>query len=342
MDVLVPAMTHALMITAFVSVMMLVIEYINVLTLGEWQERLGRRRWGQYVLAALLGATPGCLGAFAVVAMYSHRSLSLGAVVAAMIATSGDESFVMFAMVPGTALLLTGVLFVIGVLSGALTDKILGRRLTAKLSCDADFAVHEVDHCRCFPRGQIIEQWKHCTAARGTLSVSLGLFILAIIGGQLGPSQWNWIRLSLVVTSSVALFIVATVPDHFLEDHLWKHVIRGHAPRVFLWTLAALAVLHLVVDRWDLGDLIRQNQWGVLAIAGLIGLVPESGPHLIFVTMFAKGVVPFSILLASSIVQDGHGMLPLLAHSRRAFIAIKLINLLIGLVIGGVVLILGR
>ena len=333
---------HAVMITAFVSVMMLVIEYLNVLTRGRWQDRLSRNRWGQYALAAFLGATPGCLGAFAVVAMYSHRSISLGAVVAAMIATSGDEAFVMFAMVPRTALLITGILFVIGFLSGALTDAVLGRRLTARLSCDDDFTVHEEPHCHCFPRGRIVAQWKHCSAARGTLSISLVLFALAIIAGQLGPQQWNWIRVSLLLVSSVALFIVATVPDHFLEEHLWRHVVRGHAPRVFLWTLGALAVLHLVVDRWDLGDLIRQSKWGVLAIAGLVGLVPESGPHLIFVTMFAKGVVPFSILLASSIVQDGHGMLPLLAHSRRAFIVIKLVNLLIGLAVGGLVLRFGH
>ena len=156
----------------------------------------------------------------------------------------------------------------------------------------------------------------------------------------MGPAQWNWIRLSLVLVSSVALFIVATVPDHFLEQHLWRHVVRGHAPRVFLWTFAALLVLHLVVDRWQVGDLIQQGQWLVLAIAGLVGLVPESGPHLIFVTMFAKGVVPFSVLLASSIVQDGHGMLPMLAHSRRAFLVVKLINLVVGLAVGAFIMVL--
>ncbi|MCK4348834.1 MAG: hypothetical protein KAW47_09485, partial [Thermoplasmatales archaeon] len=51
----------------------------------------------------------------------------------------------------------------------------------------------------------------------------------------------------------------------------------------------------------------------VLLIASLIAIIPEFGPHLVFVTMFAKGLIPFSVLLASSIVQDGHGMLPLLS-----------------------------
>lgn len=113
---------HALVITGFVSVMMLVIEYLNVLTRGSWQERLTGHRWGQYLLAATLGATPGCLGAFAVVAMYSHGAVTVGAVVTAMIATSGDEAFVMLAVIPKQALVVTGILFVLGIVSGALTD----------------------------------------------------------------------------------------------------------------------------------------------------------------------------------------------------------------------------
>ena len=342
MEALISVVRQALMITAFVGAMMLVIEYVNVLTQGQWQERLSRHRWGQYLLATVLGATPGCLGAFAVVAMYSHRNLSLGAVVAAMIATSGDESFVMFAMIPKTGLLLTGVLFVVGILSGALTDTLLGDRITAVLSCKADFSLHAEEHCRCFPREQLVDQWRHCSAARGTMTVLLISFLLASASGQLGPSHWYWVRISLLLISSLGLFIVATVPDHFLEEHLWRHVVCGHVPRVFLWTLAALAFLHFLVDRWQLGDLIQQGQWIVLAAASFVGLVPESGPHLIFVTMFAKGVLPFSILLASSIVQDGHGMLPLLAHSRRAFLAIKLINLLVGLAVGALLLAIGQ
>ena len=333
---------QTLVITGFVSVMMLVIEYLNVMTNGRWQERLASRPWGQYLLAAFLGATPGCLGAFAVVAMYAHRRLSVGAVVAAMVATSGDESFVLFAMVPQTALLLTGLLFVVGVASGILTDKLLGRRLTDHLSCETGLRIHEHERCGFLSRAQLSEQWKNCTPTRGVLATALLLFFLAIATRQIGEPEWNWIQVSLALTSAVALAIVATVPDHFLEEHLWKHVVRGHVLRIFLWTLGALTVLHFAVEHWQMDDLIGRNPWLVLILAGLVGLIPESGPHMIFVTLFAKGLIPFSVLLASSIVQDGHGMLPMLAHSRRAFAAIKLINLLVGLALGGLLMALGH
>ncbi len=333
---------HALMITGFVAVMMLVIEYLNVLSRGEWQERISKRPWGQYLLAAFLGATPGCLGAFAVVSMYAHRRLSLGAVVAAMIATSGDEAFVLFAMVPRTAFLLTGLLFAIGLGAGALTDLVFKNRKLAKLSCDHNMVVHEEIRCRCYNRHHITEQWKNCSPTRGTLVLALLLFLFALVFGQVGPPHWNWIRITLLSTSACALFIVATVPDHVLEDHLWKHVVREHVPRIFLWTFGALLIMHFLIDRWQLGDVLSSGKWVVLGAAGLIGVIPESGPHLIFTTLYAKDLAPFSVLLTSSIVQDGHGMLPMLAHSRRAFLTIKLINLIVGLSIGALLMATGR
>jgi len=76
------------------------------------------------------------------------------------------------------------------------------------------------------------------------------------------------------------------------------------------------------------------NQFIILIAAVLIGLIPESGPHMIFVTLFFEGTIPFSTLLASSIVQDGHGALPLFAESKKSFVYAKLINLLVGLIVG--------
>jgi len=78
-----------------------------------------------------------------------------------------------------------------------------------------------------------------------------------------------------------------------------------------------------------------------MLIACLIGLIPESGPHMIFVTLFAQGAIPFGILLASSVVQDGHGMLPLLAESKRSFVSVKIINFSIGFLAGVVCLMIG-
>jgi hypothetical protein len=66
-SMIIVVLKHALMITSFVLIMMLLIEYINVQTRGAWQLTLRKSRFGQYLLGALLGVAPGCLGAFTVV-----------------------------------------------------------------------------------------------------------------------------------------------------------------------------------------------------------------------------------------------------------------------------------
>lgn len=333
--------THALTITSFVAVMMLVIEYLNVFTQGSWQTHLAGHRWGQYVLAAFLGATPGCLGAFTVVGMYTHGVLTHGAAIAAMIATMGDESFVMLAILPKQAFLVLGLLFVLGIVVGALSDAIIGRwrPLTAR-ACDV-LTVHAQETCNCFPRGQLLRQWKNCSAARGVLAAFLSLLILGLLVGQFGPSHWSWIRVTLLAVSCIGLFIVSTVPDHFLDEHLWKHVVRTHVPRLFLWTLGALVVMYVLTVHLQLDAVLEKGMWLVLIAACLIGLIPESGPHMLFITLYAQGAIPFSVLLASSIVQDGHGMLPMLAHSRWAFMGIKSVNFLAGVLVGAAMLAVG-
>ncbi|MBN2070905.1 MAG: arsenic efflux protein [Candidatus Krumholzibacteriota bacterium] len=377
------------MITGFVFVMMLVIEYINVLTRGMWQGRLARNRFGQYLIAAFLGAVPGCLGSFAVVAMFSHRVIGFGAIVTAMIATSGDEAFVMLAMIPRQALILFGTLFVVGIAAGAITDFITRRITKSEIFCCDGLVIHDEHEDDFNLRGRFIDQWRHCTIARGVLAISLVALVAGIISGQVGGhghghlpgtsaveehtgavishdhadkishpgepvdapgetagdpghhkgdggARWGWVRVTMLFSTAIALFVVATVPDHFLEEHLWEHIARDHLAQIFLWTLGALVFLHIVTEYFhlDVEALTGGGKWVILSAACLIGLIPQSGPHLIFVTLFAQGLIPFSVLLANSIVQDGHGMLPLLAHSRKAFIMIKAINVVVGFIAG--------
>ena len=77
-----------------------------------------------------------------------------------------------------------------------------------------------------------------------------------------------------------------------------------------------------------------ENYLSVLILAVFVGIIPESGPHILFISLYASGTIPFSILLANSIVQDGHGALPLLAETRFDFIRMKGVNLLIGFIVG--------
>jgi hypothetical protein len=129
MHTLLEALKNSILITGLVMIMMILIEYINIHSHGESFRKLRNSSVKQVFLAAALGLVPGCVGGFAVVSLYTHKLLSFGALVAMMIASSGDEAFIVMAMIPKTALLLFALLFVIGILAGLVTDKFVKKQV---------------------------------------------------------------------------------------------------------------------------------------------------------------------------------------------------------------------
>jgi hypothetical protein len=325
---------EALLITGFVSVMMMGVEYANVFTQGAWRRVIGASRLRQYLLAIVLGAVPGCLGTFVLVALYTHDVVTLGAVVAGMMASTGDEGFVMFSLFPGAAAALTVGQMLLGLLVGWVVDLLRKRKAPRTDACCEGLNIHRDEPRPAFLSRDLLEQLRHPSELRAVLLVVLAIYAAAVAAGEVGPEEWGTLRILILVVGAFGLFLVATVSDHFLHDHLWGHVLRQHVPKIFLWTLGALAAMALLDRFLPVEQLIVDNGWLVLLVAVLIGLIPESGPHLIFTILYAQGALPASILVANTVVQDGHGMLPMLAHSRRDFLFIKGVCLVVGVVIG--------
>jgi hypothetical protein len=324
----------SVMISGFVFIMMLVIEYINVQSNGIWQKHLTGNKWKQYVFAGLLGAIPGCLGAFTIVTLFTHRLVSFGALVTTMIATSGDEAFVMFAMFPQKAILLTLIIFVVGILAGYLTDKFYQPKGILKDVANHNLPLHDEPDCKCFQKDKFWPNLFHPSLYRLSVAVIILALILGVAIGLLAGKADLWIKITLLLSFSFALFVVISVPEHFLKEHIWNHIVKAHLPRIFLWVFGILLAMHFLMVYIDVESWISNNMFVVLLIAVFIGIVPESGPHLIFVTLFASGTIPFSILLASSISQDGHGMLPMLAESKKGFVAVKVVNMIFAFIVG--------
>ena len=341
LKVLESVLGDTLMITGFVFAMMLLVEYLNVATSGVATRWLNKGGLLGYAAVILVGTVPGCLGAFTDVTLYIHRVISFGALAGSMVAASGDEAFVMLAMMPKQALLLFAGLFAYGLAVAWLVDRIGGRRYYEAPACDAGLAVHDQAEGR--PRLARRTSFRKCSFPRAVLCVALALFALGAAFGVVGPPEWNWVRVTLLVLAALAFAVVFVAPDHFLDEHLYRHVAREHVPRIFAWTLAALFVMAWIkvqggpFQAWIQGH----AGWAVLA-AAVIGLLPESGPHMIFVAGFAQGLMPLSALVASSVVQDGHGMLPLLAQSWREFLKVKAITFAAGLSAGYGLLLLGQ
>ena len=346
LDLILDALRNSILITGLVIIMMLMIEYVNIHSHGKWFSKLHQSRFGQVVLGAGLGIIPGCMGGFAAVSMYSHGLLSFGALIAMMIASSGDEAFVMLAIIPKEALLLMVVLFVIALFAGILADRFSSSHLLPNECCEDGYQIHEEESEQV--EKPSFRNMKHASAERIALLLGVLLFIVALAFGMLEHeheheaavhTQLNifdeyWMNLIFAAVSLFVVWFIATAGEHIIKEHLWEHIIRKHFLSIFLWTFGALLVIQIGLHYFDLEQLISDNIPWMILLAVLIGIIPESGPHLLFVTLFATGTVPFSVLLASSISQDGHASLPLLAESKRSFVKAKIINAIVAAILG--------
>ncbi len=372
---MIEVLKHTLSITIFVVVMMVVIEFFNVKTRGSWSKVLEKNTFLQVLLGTFLGLIPGCLGSFTVVSMYTHGILSFGALVSTMLATFGDEAFIMFALIPEATIKITIVLLLISIIVGVLTNIFFKKQ---KSNNKKHFEIHNEDQCKCFSKQGIINNFKKISFIRALLLFSTIVFLFLIITGgsehQHNPlnlaqhkteiktentqnitnveekttsnentehKHLDWVKITFAIVLIIALLIITIVPEHFLEEHLWNHVIKKHFLKVLLWTFGVLLLVFVLQKYIDIEQFISNNLFLILIVAVLVGIIPESGPHLIFVSLFISGAIPLSILLANSVVQDGHGALPLFAEDKKSFVVMKIINLVVGFAVGSVGLLIG-
>lgn len=328
-------LSSSVLITGLVVVMMMLIECFNVWSKGRFAGAIGNRGPLQVVIAALLGAIPGCMGGFAVVSMYTHGMISFGALVAMMIASSGDESFVMLAMIPRTAWWLFLALTVLAVIVGLAIDSLQKGKKVDFTSCEGNYAVHEHES---------FSGPRHFGWRRVAILCGVGAFLAALCFGifeeeghehaeyMLGGINLlseDWMNVMFAVFGLLVLVLAVSASDHFVEEHLWHHVVCHHLLKIFLWTFGALAVIAVLLHFVDISQWMNDNVILMILIAAAVGIIPESGPHMVFVTMFATGIVPLPVLVASCISQDGHSALPLLAENRKAFLQAKALNFVV-------------
>jgi hypothetical protein len=386
--VLGPAADAFLEVGTFVAVMLAVFGLLQWRTGGaatRWLER--HRRLGP-LAGAILGAVPGCGGAIVVMPLYLRGTVSFGTVVATLVATMGDSSFVLIAAAPRTALALHGGLLLAGLLTGAVVDR-LGIDPRPGGSSAVDDAPPRVDASRAprdgatrVPDGSFAGSFAGASTV-GAAAAPLGLTgrpVLRVVP----PSLLAFWALVLVAFAVAVPTVFQVVDDAAFDlgrlptrDVLgvagaavclgvaalrWARLRDSHRscavaerPREVLfdagretavvttWVVVAFVGYELLVATTglDVGRMPTLGLVGVLAGA-LLGLLPGCGPQLVLTGLYAQGAVPLSVLVANALSQDGDALFPLLAGDRRSAIVGTVLSTIPGLVVGGILVALGR
>ncbi len=186
------------------------------------------------------------------------------------------------------------------------------------------------------------------------LGVGLIPGVMLLTGYSLGDGVGDqlWRLVGLVGTFlSVGLFLAGkqflAATDHEEQEHklysLKESLIHSGGEVAFVGTwvfvayLAYEILLQLVGGDAALADAMMSAGFTSVVVGAMIGLIPGCGPQVIFVTLFAKGMIPFSALLANAISQDGDALFPLIALHRPSAFKATMVTTIPALLVGGVV-----
>lgn len=323
---------------------------------GRFAELLTHRSFAPWV-GALLGVSPGCGGAVVVMPLYVSGKTTFGAVIATLVATMGDSSFVMLAARPKLGLLIHLGLFVLGGLCGTLVDR-LGIRVPAPASSA--------------PRSIAPPRLQGCTSV-GAKRLSTGLLYEAQSSPRLGLLAMMWGCMAVGLALSIALSFFRMSPELLgssggvLNLHIFGALAalpclalallgwsRSTAQRVYpgnryglaiealhetapvvLWVALSFLITGILVDGLglDLAFLREGALWSV-CLGAVVGLIPGCGPQIVLTGLYIDGVVGLPVLLANAVSQDGDALLPLIAKHPRAASRATLITTIPALLVG--------
>ncbi|MDD3687858.1 MAG: putative manganese transporter [Bacteroidales bacterium] len=332
---------ETLMITSFVVIVMLLIEFFNVLSHGKLVKTISKRPAFQILTGTLLGLIPGCMGTFTAVSLYTHRLFTFGALIAAMIATAGDEAYFMLALMPEKALLMFAIMAVLAIATGFLIDKFFKIK---NYAADKEFSfdIHDHDCCEKPQSNFSIKNFNFGAKRILIISIILSIVTLTLTGiighthsdklifslptadgnqkVEMSDVQQNreahnhdvhehnhgncshensesahnhehgfdWVKFTILISSLFALIVLIFTNDHFIKTHIWSHLIKKHLPKILFWVFITLLGINIILQYAEFGNWIYNNLYIVLLIAVLIGIITQSGLHLVFVVLFLQ------------------------------------------------------
>ncbi|EPP5683254.1 putative manganese transporter [Vibrio cholerae] len=308
-----------------------------------------RSRNLQVVIAALLGALPGCGGAIVVTTQFVSGKVGFGALVAVLTATMGDAAFLLLASQPVTGLYVIGI----GVVTGCVTGLVIN-------------ALHRDDFMRPALTELSNKLWTSCCSATSTVSFKAinlqGLFwkylllpasLVAFASSfqidinqvlSLPEMSIEWIGALLAVSSMLLWALTQEIEDYqstVSEDDKIRtsHPMQKAAQDtnfVSAWVIIAFLAFELTLHFTGFEIGANWGNWGVWmpALGIMIGLLPGCGPQILVTSLYLSGALPFSAQLSNAISNDGDALFPAIALAPKAALMATLYSSIPAAIVG--------
>ncbi|MGH1429460.1 MAG: putative manganese transporter [Arenicella sp.] len=308
----------------------------------------------QVPIATLLGILPGCGGAIIVVTQFVRGQVSFGALVAVLISTMGDASFLLLARAPVTAAMVFSTCAVAAIIFGYLINFIHGNDFLKPTPSKSIIKAHKSEPV---PLPTILlDSWLWLLVPGCAIGVLLAFQINvdAFFGKWAIYEPVMWVGF---VGAILSIFIWILRPlnswsIHYVDSHnntpehdtkaIWESV-AAETSFVSVWVITGFLCFELLLyfTGWDLGGVFRTLGPLTPLFAVLVGFIPGCGPQIIMTTLYLQGIVPLSAQIANATSNDGDALFPAIAMAPKAAIYATLYSAIPALILGYIAYSLG-
>ena len=293
-------------------------------------ERIRRRRicdilrdnpkW-QIVIAATLGAIPGCGGAIVVMTQYIRGALSFGGVVAVLTATMGDAAFLLLAKAPREALVIFVLCYVVGIVFGYAVDWFHGRDFMRARVDDYEAEEEDIEENPLLE--PVYKLWMLLFVPGAVCALAIALQVDVAAQWSIGGADWVTPFGVAAALLAMVMWLLNPLSDIRMSISRRRPLTRRVADTtnfITFWVLCGFVGYELlvVVGGFDVAALFDTWRYAVPLMAIIVGFVPGCGPQIVVTTLYLNGALPFSAQLANAISNDGDALFPALRLAPKA------------------------
>ncbi|WP_353667526.1 putative manganese transporter [Marinomonas sp. THO17] len=342
-----------LQVSAFVAATLAIYYgFSHHLSTKGWQNWIHQKPYREIVYAGLMGILPGCGGAIVVITQYTRGQIGFGAVVAVLTSTMGDAAFLLISQRPQQAIIVLSISFLIGIVSGLITNRFLPSPAPISLTPNTDTKHIRPDQTKNY-RANSMDVWISrlnvafwCLLILPVSVVALLLAMQYNVNLLLGfPDQLIEDIGAIAGFTCLLLWALSAKTDSFTEltkendNRLPKHWLRKVAQDtqfVTSWVVVAFLCFEFLnhYTGGNILSLIESFESGSVFFAALMGLLPGCGPQIMITGLYLQGAIPLSAQLANAISNDGDALFPAIALAPRAALLATLYSTVPALIAG--------
>lgn len=355
-------------IGTMIGVFIILFGYINYKTSNNISNIISKSKNIQPLIGAIIGAMPGCSGSLIIMPLYIKNKLSFGCIIASLISSMGDASFILISSNFKLYVFISVVGIITGTIVGYLVDIFnLESKLRLKkrkyIGISNKMTVAKLYNNKTkIKRNNIMKnKFTYIITYKIGYKIYIGIILIGFLfmllvnhhtSSNLNRSIHYLEKIISIIGILFSIVYMMCFKKSYKNlnihsDDMNRKSIKeiliassGEISFIITWIYISYILYNLIIfligGEQYLASLVISTSIFSVLIASFLGMIPGCGIQIVLMSFFLKGNIPLGVIIANSISQDGDALFPLIALDKKSAIWATIITTIPAIIVGSI------